>query len=81
MIRTDAPVIVCCILCAAATLPGGENRLRRGHAQKPAEAARELAAFKRSSADLAGWDREKLLVFGPGNPYPADAVKPNTPLP
>ncbi|MCF7848217.1 MAG: methyltransferase domain-containing protein [Kiritimatiellales bacterium] len=24
---------------------------------------------------------EKMLVFGPGNPYPADAVKPNTPLP
>jgi len=24
---------------------------------------------------------EDLLVFGPDNPYPADAVKPNTPLP
>ena len=24
---------------------------------------------------------EELLVFGPDNPYPADAVKPNTPLP
>jgi hypothetical protein len=22
-----------------------------------------------------------LLVFGPDNPYPSDAVKPNTPLP
>ena len=26
-------------------------------------------------------DREKLLVFGPDNPRPADAVAPNTPLP
>jgi hypothetical protein len=26
-------------------------------------------------------DREKLLVFGPGNPYPNDAVPPNTALP
>jgi len=25
--------------------------------------------------------REKMLVFGPSNPYPKDAVKPNTPLP
>jgi len=25
--------------------------------------------------------REQMLVFGPDNPYPADAVKPNTPLP
>jgi uncharacterized protein len=24
---------------------------------------------------------EKLLVFGPDNPYPDDAVAPNTPLP
>ena len=24
---------------------------------------------------------EELLVFGPDNPYPSDAVKPNTPLP
>ncbi|MFC2076731.1 alpha/beta hydrolase family protein [candidate division KSB1 bacterium] len=24
---------------------------------------------------------EKLLVFGPDNPYPSDSVKPNTPLP
>ena len=26
-------------------------------------------------------DRSTMLVFGPDNPYPADAVKPNTPLP
>jgi len=26
-------------------------------------------------------ERADLLVFGPGNPYPEDAVKPNTPLP
>jgi uncharacterized protein len=25
--------------------------------------------------------REQMLVFGPNNPYPADAVAPNTPLP
>jgi len=25
--------------------------------------------------------REGMLVFGPGNPYPENAVKPNTPLP
>ena len=26
-------------------------------------------------------DREDLLMFGPDNPRPKDAVKPNTPLP
>jgi len=26
-------------------------------------------------------DRDDLLMFGPDNPRPADAVKPNTPLP
>ena len=26
-------------------------------------------------------EREDLLVFGPDNPRPADAVEPNTPLP
>jgi dienelactone hydrolase len=26
-------------------------------------------------------ERDDLLVFGPDNPYPANAVKPNTPLP
>ncbi len=26
-------------------------------------------------------EREAMLVFGEGNPYPVDAVKPNTPLP
>lgn len=25
--------------------------------------------------------REQMLVFGDKNPYPADAVPPNTPLP
>jgi uncharacterized protein len=25
--------------------------------------------------------REQMLVFGPNNPYPADAVAPDTPLP
>ena len=25
--------------------------------------------------------RQRMLVFGPGNPYPKDAVPPNTPLP
>jgi len=26
-------------------------------------------------------DYKTMLVFGPENPYPKDAVKPNTPLP
>ena len=30
---------------------------------------------------VVGEERDALLVFGPDNPRPADAVKPNTPLP
>ena len=53
---------VCCIVVDAA---GEKPRLRKGGAQSPAEAKAELAAFKESYSDLAGWkQRKKRIVAG-----------------
>ena len=37
-------------------------RLRRGHAQTPEEAQRELEEFKASYSDLAGWQQRKARI-------------------
>ena len=39
------------------------------------------AAGKIDESFVTEETREAMLVFGEGNPYPKDAVKPNTPLP
>jgi hypothetical protein len=43
----------------------------------------ECPMFFFSIQKLANMDQKKgaMLVFGAENPYPKDAVKPNTPLP
>jgi len=57
-------VSVCCIAAHGA----GESekpRLRKGGAQSPAQAKAELAAFKESYSDLAGWkQRKKRIIAG-----------------
>lgn len=37
-------------------------RLRRGHAQTPEEARKELEEFKASYSDLAGWEKRKARI-------------------
>lgn len=58
-------------LCLAGAVSGGrttwakaedEPRLRRGHAQTPEEAQRELDEFRASYSDLAGWEERKTRI-------------------
>jgi len=58
-------------LCLAGTVLNGlarraraadAPRLRRGHAQTPEEAQRELDEFKASYSDLAGWEERKARI-------------------
>ncbi len=48
--------------CAAALAGSDGPRLRRGGAQTPAQAKAELAQFKKSYSDLAGWKRRKEQI-------------------
>ncbi len=48
--------------CSLAVAQTGEPKLRVGHAQKPEAAAKELAEFKASYSDLAGWKKRKALI-------------------
>jgi dienelactone hydrolase len=54
-------VLVGCV-CVAAYSQTGKPKLRRGHAQTPEAAAKELAEFKASYSDLAGWKKRKAQI-------------------
>ena len=50
-----------CVL-ALPFLQADEPKLRRGHAQTPEQAEAELAEFRASYSDLAGWERRKAAI-------------------
>ena len=55
------PVIV--TICAAAISETGGPKLRRGYAQTPEAAVKELAEFKASYSDLDGWKKRKARII------------------
>ena len=61
--RTVALVVCVVALCTAAGAGAETPRLRRGYAQKPEEAGKELEQFKSSCTDLAGWKQRKQRVI------------------
>ncbi|MDP6546978.1 MAG: acetylxylan esterase [Phycisphaerae bacterium] len=50
-------------VCAAGVLAADKPKLRRGHAQKPEAAAKELEQFKASYSDLDGWKKRKERII------------------
>jgi uncharacterized protein len=63
--RIIAFIVFVGAICSLAVSQPGRPRLRKGYAQKPDAAAKELAEFKASYSDLAGWKvRKKLLRDG-----------------
>ena len=55
-------IVIVSILCVASRTRAEEPKLRKGHAQTPAEAKAELEQFKSSFSDLAGWKKRKAKV-------------------
>lgn len=51
-----------CSLCLLGAAEGQEPQLRVGAAQTPAEARQELAAFRQSYEDLAGWEARRQRI-------------------
>ncbi|MDX1564890.1 MAG: hypothetical protein R3236_05755 [Phycisphaeraceae bacterium] len=60
MVQKFCVLIAVCVVCSAALAQ--EPRLRVGHAQKPAEAAAELEAFKKTYANLDEWKKRKAAI-------------------
>ena len=57
-------LVVLALLCLAAPATRAEPpTLRRGAAQKPEQAKKELDEFKKSYSDLAGWKRRKARII------------------
>ena len=61
--RIFAFVVLVAAMTTAAISETGGPKLRMGHAQKPEAAAKELAAFKASYSDLAGWKARKTRII------------------
>lgn len=57
--RTFVSVVLIAAFCGMVHAGPDRPRLRRGNAQTPAQAKKELARFKASYSDLAGWKRRK----------------------
>ena len=62
MMRTFVLVVLVGAGCAAGVPQTGGPKLRRGYAQKPQAAAKELEEFKASYSGLAGWKERKKLI-------------------
>ena len=60
--RILAFVVLVGAICTAGISQTGGPKLRRGHAQKPEAAAKELDQFKKSYSDLAGWKERKKRI-------------------
>ena len=58
-----ASILILGLVTAVAISETSGPKLRRGYAQKPDAAAAELAAFKASYSDLAGWKKRKARVI------------------
>jgi len=70
------------LACCATRAVVGEPIFRRGHAQTLEEARVELKQFRASYSSLAEWEaKADMMVFNVDNPYPTNAVQPNTRLP
>ena len=57
--RTLVFLVLAAALCIAARAESGQPKLRRGKAQTPEEAKKELKQFRESYSDLAGWKLRK----------------------
>jgi dienelactone hydrolase len=58
-------IVLCAMLTCVEFANADQVTLRRGHAQTPDAAKKELAMFKQSYSDLAGWkDRKKRIREG-----------------
>ncbi len=60
--RTLTSCLVLTFLLVATATVAQQPKLRRGNAQTPAEAKKELEQFKQSYDDLAGWQKRKETI-------------------
>jgi dienelactone hydrolase len=62
MRRHFAICLVVCFVTLSLTIAQEQPKLRQGYAQKPEEAKEELAQFKETCRNLAGWEQRKNTI-------------------